>query len=254
MEETNREFRVELFEWTDPLVRACRDFVAFKDAIDMNNRAVGVYSLTFRKIRKFFGCYDDLKRGATAIMPFHFLQLAFPFTDSSKCIEEYQIKQIRPQLVLSGKYNTYNMSLCQEPCDVFPDIIMNGLGDACFEKSDGILKTETKYFKIGRLPLYVALEGKNRVSLYKEFRQCMFANVKTIYFPESYAMTLVKVKPFNVWMVEYCGCQKILPFSRVTLPVLRAYGVKKEKTQWGLSSLLKLRKQKKAAVNYQMRR
>ena len=40
MEEKNREFRVELFEWTDPLVRACRDFVAFKDAIDMNNRAV----------------------------------------------------------------------------------------------------------------------------------------------------------------------------------------------------------------------
>lgn len=36
--ELKKNFKIELHDWSKPLVMACRDFVKFKDDMDMANR------------------------------------------------------------------------------------------------------------------------------------------------------------------------------------------------------------------------
>ncbi|WP_034950407.1 hypothetical protein [Erwinia oleae] len=272
--EPERNVRTDLFEWSDPLVKACNNFVSFKDNLDTSNRATEVYDLPLRKIRQLFGFYDrDLEKKpswfrrafgalfpnprrpraqATAIMPSCFVEAALPFSDNGKHVEPYEIRLIRPQLVLSGSYNQYNRDFYQDIQDVFPDEVMNSLESACFKYTNGIPDTETKYTKIGRLPLYVAIEGKNRLELFKRYRKYMYARVSTVFFPEPDELILIRLKPFNIWMLDYRGQKLTLPFSEITLPILREYGVCKEKIKWDFFSLLKLRRGRIKSMSFQM--
>ncbi|MCW0351047.1 hypothetical protein [Pantoea ananatis] len=253
-----KKYKTERHDWCDPLVRACRDFVKFKDDMDMANRTSCLNPAFIRKMRWLTGLYEpSCKRknnnwgsSATASNPVDFAHFALPFLctisteirDCEKCL-------IYPQLVVSGTYNSYNHGLEGGYASNSPEEVMDW-SDKCV--LDNEIASDPRYFRPEGLPLYVAIEGKNRVELFKRHRSMMLAWVvpkTTVPFER---LKIIRLKPFNVWAVSHGSKVCVLPFSRHTLPIYRALDVGEGKPRWDLYALKKLRDARINAFSSQM--
>ncbi|TCB96664.1 hypothetical protein E0L21_23865 [Kosakonia quasisacchari] len=252
---TENAIKNELQDWNDKLVRVCADFVRFKDDLDASNKTSYVQSPLIRRFRGFSGLYEPNKinkyRTASAICPSDFANEALPFI----CVidinrGEYKKCQINPQLVVSGKYRDYRHAFDGGYADIFPEDVMNA-SDKFIAESD--THSTQYYYRPKILPLYIALEGKNRIELFKRYRRTMLAWVaETPSVPVS-ELTLIQLRPFNVWAVCYSGQRRILPFPQISLPVYKTLGVAEVKPGWDFLALSKLRKARIRATRHQMR-
>ena len=250
---TGQEQKNEMQDWSHKLVRACAEFVKFKDDLDAANKASYVHSPLIRKLRWFCGFYEpntkNNYREPTAVMPNDFAENALPFLCTlSKHNGEYYKCLINPQLVVSGTYRNYNQDITGGYTDTNAEDVMNWSDKYVADNAHQVIA----YYRPDNLPLYIALEGKNRIELFKRHRKNMLAWViQTNSVPVS-KLKLIRLSPFNVWAVSDSNEMKIIPFPRFTLPVYKALGVDEAKPRWDILSLLKLRKTRLRAVSFQM--
>lgn len=247
---------------SDPLVRACLNFVKFKDDLDMANRTSCVHPSFVRMLRWLSGYYEPSekwnksrrpRRKATAAYPSHFMHYALPFLCSRTAeMGEYEKRLIRPQLVVSGTYGIYDRGSLSGYASNSPEEVMDWSDKAVKECDVGTC--DPQYLCPGGLPLYVALEGKNRVELFKRHRSAMFAWVAPSVSVPAEELKLIRLKPFNVWAVVHGSRLCVLPFSGPALPVYNALKVAVGKPRWDFFALTKLRSARLNAVSFQMSR
>lgn len=254
------DFKIESHDWHDPLVKACCNFVKFKDDLDLSNRTSCVHPLLVRKLRWLLGYYEPSeklnrygrpRRNATAAYPSHFMHFALPFLyDISAIGGKYEKRLIHPQLVVSGSYRNYNHGHFGGYAGNRPDEVMDWSDKAVEECETGIC--DPRYLCSGELPLYIALEGKNRVDLFKRHRSVMLAWVAPSVSAPAESLKLIRLKPFNVWAICHDDRICVLPFTDPALPVYKALNVAMAKPKWDFFALIKLRNVRIKAVSFQM--
>lgn len=256
--EVNGNYKIESYDWNDPLVAACRDFVKFKDDMDMANRTSYLNPAFIRKLRWLTGLYEPAdvgrkyRRSATASLPDEFARFALPFlcTLSSEVLD-YEKCLIHPQLVISGTYNTYNRGIEGGFQSISAEEVMDW-SDKCVMDKDTV--SDQQYYRPEGIPLYVALEGKNRVELFKRHRSRMLAWVAPKTTVPFDMLQIIRLKPFNVWAVSHGSKICILPFSSYALPIYRAINVVEGNPHWDFFALKKLRDTRIHACRFQMSR
>jgi len=98
---------------------------------------------------------------------------------------------------------------------------------------------DTAYVQLGKLPLYVAVEGKNRVRAFRSAGQAITGYTCTARFPAPKTLELhhiahppgvasSRATAPDVAVSNESGAVQVLALPRVTVPVLEAYGVR-----WG---------------------
>lgn len=108
------------------------------------------------------------------------------------------------------------------------------------------------YFRVGKLPLYIANEGKNRVLIYQQAYRQIMAWVMQFNFPAPKDLFFHRIAPFGLFAIS-CrqrittlhksnevlnGGLYILPFHQLVLPLLKAYGVKEGRPVYSIKVLL----------------
>lgn len=208
-----------------PLIDVCRSFVLFKDQLDESLTEIDdPFKFPFQR---------------RAINPREFLHDTLPFSDSCDSYGTTAPDIIDPTLVISGQYQNYagqGKSYDQTIMDWSDKIV-----------SDNFKYTQAPtYARVGTMPLYVALEGKNRVTLFKRHRRLIRAFITPVAYPDPSDLTIVRISPFGVYGLAYRDSNiKVMPYPEITLPLLRAYGVTRQEKAWSLRASLIVRKMKK---------
>ena len=159
---------------------------------------------------------------AASAFPSTWIRQVLPFCNPGYDYSRMRVHLIDSRLVVSG---TYENRL--SPSDLSPAqaaAIMNA-SDRLALAGDPLASPETpRHCQIGSLPLYVALEGKNRVALFKAAQRMMWVFVTPTEFPAPGELTLHRTLPFGIPALSFGGPHAILPVP-AALDVLNAYGV-----------------------------
>ncbi|MFF9773917.1 hypothetical protein ACF1HJ_09620 [Streptomyces sp. NPDC013978] len=155
--------------------------------------------------------------------PRHFLTKVFPWADfravrfGSAPTEQGGCPQVEvdSSLVVGGLWHRpYEHDLRGDPPTVLGKI--NESGGA-------------QYARVGALPLYAAIEGKNRVSLAQRLRLPLVAEVAVAAFPEAGRLRLHRARALDAVAVAVShvdsGELHFLPLPEEATAVLAAYGV-----------------------------
>lgn len=197
------------------LISACRAFASFKDQLDESLTEIDDPYESFYERR--------------AIFPSTFLRAALPFSDAFYSYDDMVPESIDPTLVISGQYRDRPDQGKEHERKIM-------------DWSDGIVSDNSKYSsqapryaRIGTMPLYVALEGKNRVTLFKRHQRQMWAFITPVAFPAASDLTIVRFSPFGAYGLAYRDePARIIPYPEVALPLLTAYGVTSQEKSWSL--------------------
>ena len=225
-----------------------RALVAEKDAFDEVGRKFAPRSWK-EKIQAFASGMVTPKHGWTAVCPAQFVRVALPFSTLYYHYDEMRSVSVDPGLVVSGTYNDYSPTGYFIPTP--PEQTMAW--------SDGLATEENKYStqsprscQIGSLPLFVALEGKNRVELFKQHNRPMQVLVTPTPYPAASELSLFRSLPCGVYSLAYRGQRQVLPFPRNVVPMLQKYGVGEVSRLWSLRDLVELIRAKRSVCRYQM--
>ncbi|CAI8726905.1 Doublecortin domain-containing protein [Pseudomonas sp. IT-P100] len=216
---------------------AAAALVKTKDQFDVVGRNYVPGNWRERLIIRLKGFAPPSRRW-TAVHPAKFVMQVLPFSVTYYDYEKMQPKYLDPQLIVSGTYNDYSSNAHFTPAP--PSDVM--------DRSDRLATPENKYHpnsprvcRIGALPLYVALEGKNRVELFKNAGRQMKALVTEVSFPEADQLTLYRSLPLGIYSVSYKDDRRVLPMPEAALPLLVKYGVKTaEKPLFSLTDYFRL--------------
>jgi hypothetical protein len=209
------------------------------------------FASTLERTARALACLS-LKRGEewTAIHPQSFCRYALPFSDpEGGRVSSMAPATINPRLVISG---SRNFSPASWGRDIDPVEVMDwsdGLVDANDGNDMGQIPRVTQ---IGNLPLYVAVEGKNRVELFKRYRITMKAMVMKSPFPPPQELQLVMLRPFGVPALRHAEETRVLPFPAYTAPLLEAYGVQHGKAPVDVMAIAKFCSARKRICSQQM--
>jgi hypothetical protein len=164
-----------------------------------------------------------------SIAPYSFTGLALPSgTDGAEyrqhTADGLALAEMDPALVIGGTYQRSWTALSPGQLD-----LVNAKAAAAAPGLD------TAYVRVGRLPLYVAVEGKNRVRAFRQAGKGIIGFTGTARFPDPEAMELHEAagssgtgRPEVVISHSGSGALQVLALPSVTVPVLEAYGVR-----WG---------------------
>lgn len=175
------------------------------------------------------------------VLPVQWMHCVLPFSEPGYDYRTMQAQAIDPTLVLAGNHHEFQPGAFarlthDQVMDLSDKLVLDHPNDP---RVSGEMP---RYARVGSLPLYVALEGKNRVMLFKKARRpIMQAFVTPTYFPPAGELLLIRFLPGGAVALAHRGQWQILPFPAVTVPLLRAYGVqdgraKFSATAWRRSS------------------
>lgn len=229
---------------------ACLDFVAMKDGLDAIGKHQPFASPLERAARRLACLSLNSGEEWTAIHPQAFCRYALPFSDPDGGRETSMAPAtINPRLVISGSRNFSPASWAR---DIDPTEVMDwsdGLVDANDGNDTGQMPRVTQ---IGNLPLFVAVEGKNRVALFKRYRLTMRAMVMKTAFPQPHELQMIRLRPFGVYALKHAGVTQVLPFPAYTVPLLEAYGVPKGEAVMDATAVLQLCRKRQYLCSQQM--
>lgn len=164
-----------------------------------------------------------------SLAPSSFTRLVLPSgTDGAEyrqvTVDDLVLEEIDPALVIGGTYQRGWACLSDRELD-----LINAKAAAAVPGRD------TAYVRVGRLPLYVAVEGKNRVHAFREAGKGIIAFTGTGRFPDPGALELHETADSSATGAlqvavsdARSGAVRVLALPSVTVPVLEAYGVR-----WG---------------------
>ena len=191
------------------LEKACRELVKFKYSLDDKREAFN------KENGEEYFC-----RELHSIVPSSFMYKVFPFNMSSQMKEI--VEWVDPFLVVGGTYQTYE----DDSSYVCDKIIAE--------------HSPAYYYKMGNLPLYLAVEGKNRVKLFQKHKRPIKAEISQLNMPNPKNLTLHETI-FGKTILLSCDDSHytsrkdsifILPFPEIAVPIYTAYGVKFGKRKW----------------------
>lgn len=165
-----------------------------------------------------------------SIDPLAFTRLALPFAQPFYDYHSATCMLVDPKQVLSGTCREYEA----EPQLGSVEKEMDWL-DQLAERERFDSDT-ARYAQIGSLPLYIACEGKNRVSLYRKKNRQINALVTPTLWPEAHEMTIQPIRPFGLYGLCHNDELKVLPFADAVLPLLSVYGIKFGRSAWHLKA------------------
>jgi hypothetical protein len=139
--------------------------------------------------------------------------------------EDLSLGEIDPALVIGGTYQrAWSAALSASELD-----LINAKAAAAAPGLD------TAYVRVGRLPLYVAVEGKNRVGAFRAAGKAIAAFTCTARFPDPEALELHEIAgssgaaaPDVALSDAGSGAVRVIALPSVTAPVLEGYGAR-----WG---------------------
>ncbi len=123
------------------------------------------------------------------------------------------LRDVDSSLVIGGTYERYNSEA------------------ASLEDLDRInAKADALYVKVGSLPLYIAIDGMNRVRAFQLKGKPISALTSALCFPPADALELHKVVGSGIFAISgpTSNDRRILILPSVTVPLLTSYGVR-----WG---------------------
>ena len=149
-----------------------------------------------------------------ALAPDDFIKLVLPGVQMIPYQEsDGVLRSVDSSLVIGGTYERYNSEA------------------ASLEDLDRINARggQAEYAKVGSLPLYIAIEGKNRVRAFQLKGKPISALTWSWYFPSADALELHKVVGSGIFAISGpTSDRRILILPSVTVPLLTSYGVR-----WG---------------------
>jgi len=178
------------------LEEACANLVRLKDGFDEFMR---------EKI-----CLDGHFTDVWSAHPADFVMCAFLRMSAWEQVAPDRVEEIPSHLVIGGRYQTYDPPA--DPEKLMRDLNASGSSIVC---------------RMGTLPLYYAIEGKNRIELFKHYKRPLRANVRQIWFPPP--DKLVLQPDVFLHQAVWLGGGKALLFPEVTSAILRQYGLAEER-------------------------
>jgi len=181
--------------------------------------SVKLSGITGIKWTREYSFEDFLKQYNFSISPFDFVRFCLPFSNPHYSYNKLFPMNIDPFLVVGG---TYKKGYTIDSAEVLKtlDTLNN------FDKEH---QSATRYSKVGDIPLFVANQGKNRVSAYQMFKKQIRAYVTQTEYPQPKYLRLHYVPYFNLFVLSLQSGEQIeyevLPFPEYTLTLLKAYGV-----------------------------
>lgn len=235
---------------------ALADVLQLKERIDddilpMDKLDVFLLSRMYSQLQLWPGWNDRSKRQRVITDGSVFVQAILPFSGCCYEAKSSTFEYVDPFHVIAGAYNRV------PKLDSVKGNKLANLLDKCARNNE----TEgAHYIQIGDFLLYVASEGKNRVSLYRELSRKVGARVSNSTYPPSHHLQLVRTLPFSGVGLRYIGNQQdftsrlqnwqvldeglaAIPFVE-SINLLEAYGVKWGSSQWLFHSSLVNRKVK----------
>ncbi len=233
---------------SEVLRSAVAEFVAAKDRFDVDGRAY-IPGGWFDRIRRRVQGWTIPERGWTATFPSKFVELTIPFSDVMFSARKAHPMTIDYRMIVSGTFNYYTD---YERSDLAVQQTMDRSDEyACREMLGNLFAPRS--CQIGSLPLIVATEGKNRVSLFKAHRRPMQTMVAATAFPDASDLTIHRSWPCNVYSLRFGQCRRVLPLPDAVLPLLKAYGVRSsQSTMFSIQDYLDLRRARADLCNSQM--
>lgn len=226
---------------------AVRALVAEKDAFDEMGREFAPRSWK-EKIQAFVSGIAAPEDGWSAVYPAQFVKAALPFSTTGYDREQMQSVSVDPRLVISGTYNDYSATWYFTPGS--PEQIMAWSDNLAAKEN--YCHQSPRVCQIGNLPLFVALEGKNRVELFKQNNRPMQVLVTPTPYPAASELTLFRSSPFGIYSLVHRGQREVLPFPRNVVPMLQKYGVGEAVRRFSLRDLADLIRVKRSICRYQM--
>lgn len=228
--------------------RLVRALVAEKDAFDTAGRSFEPRTL-IEKIQAYVSGMLVPEHGWSAVCPAHFIRMALPFSTHYYHYDEMEPATVDPRQIVSGTYNDYSATWGFTPNPAAQTM----------DWSDGLATEENKYSsqsprvcQIGCLPLFVALEGKNRVELFKRHERQMKVLVTPTPYPAAIDLTLSRSFPFGIYSLAYRGRRAVLPFPKNVVPILQKYGVTEACCRFSVFDLVYLIRAKRSVCRFQM--
>lgn len=234
--------------YTEALEARVKTLVAEKDDFDRYGRRYK--SVAWKeKIKGFLGGMVEPKRGWTAVTPSKFIEAALPFSEILHCKAKAYISMVSSDLIVSGTYKDYSPCLCFEPR---PEKDLMSWSDS-LHGSASCKHEAPRVTKIGKLPLFVATEGKNRVEVFKKNNRPMKVLVTEMPYPSSDELVLYRSFPFGKYTLQYDKQRRVLPFPEVIVPLLVEYGVAQLKARFSIWDFVRFIRIKQRICGSQMR-
>lgn len=183
--------------------------------------------------------WNDRERGEPKVIDGAFVEAALPFCDPCYSTTRATVARVNARRVLGGRYRGV---------PDLPDDALNTVADELDRQSRDDLPEAAHYVQIGDFSLFVASEGKNRVSLYRALGREITARVYRSPYPSPADLELVRISPGNQYGLRYLGTNPavarrlspwqilsggpnpiaVLPFGP-SVSILEAYGVETSK-------------------------
>lgn len=225
-----------------------RRVCALKDALDERlpdegiiDRHIVRYMYRRRLLDSQWNAREPGKRVIVSGEPFAKAVLPFSAPSSFRA-KQAVARSVDPFRVLAGAYIRRNA----------PQLTVEerqDLADSLDDHSRTNGNAVAQYVRLGPFNLYVATEGKNRVSIYRCLGRPIVAQVFDSPYPKPQDLRLVRLTPFGATALQWCGGEHfahwyakpwqriadsadpiaLLPFSE-SLELLQAYGVSWSKT------------------------
>ena len=167
--------------------------------------------------------------------PSTWLRLVLPFADPAYDYKSMLVQTISPFQVVSGNVRDRRFDTPATAAKIMTE------SDRLALAGDPLASPETpRYAKIGNLPLYCALEGKNRVVCFRTAKRPMVVFVTPTHFPLPQDLLLERVWPGN-FVALRCGDRAFLIPAPEAVSVLLAYGVEfgRRRFAWKASRIMK---------------
>lgn len=136
----------------------------------------------------------------------HFFSNTLPFY--SQQLTHNSKRMVNPFQVLAGSYTKREELEMDEK---------HKIADSLNEATQSEYLEQAKYVQIGDFPLYYAIEGKNRISLFRQLGRDVYAKTLQRDYPLPEDLELVELKPFGRFGLRYKGSGHKLIFNKPAL-------------------------------------
>ena len=127
---------------------------------------------------------DRHRIGKPAIWPSAFIEYTFPFADGGRGVATDRVEYVPAELIIDARWNE---SWDDPPTGSDAEILCDRLDQLARDRS---VPDWAILVRVGTLPLWYAVEGKNRVAMYRALGRPLLAEVRTTRHPDPHSLVV----------------------------------------------------------------